>query len=586
MAMIRAAFLSVVVILISLAANSCGYGAGAYRELADIESYAAERPDSALQVLGKIDSRRIHRAKVRARYCLLKSMILDKNYIDVTDDSLTLEAVRWYRDHGTDAERAKAYYYHGRVQQNDKDYINAIIAFTNAEKYAGMEEDWLYLGLIYRGMARIYNVTFNSEEELKYSIYASECYRKSDDELHYNYSLNNTAIAYNNLKKFDKAIALCEEVEDRARASNDTILMAASMCTYISALTYKENPDPVRAISMFNYMRDSLRYEPSFETWHDIACAYSQIGEYDTAIQIIEGLRSVCPDNPVAYGQLASVRSKVDYGKFDYKDAYLNFSAATAIQDSIFNSILNQSVLSAQKDYFQRQAEYDEYRLRTHRIIAGLVISVLALAIVYVTAVAYRKIREKQSEAERYMGQVCDMVEQMKVAEIESRRALDEKDRQIDSLSTDIRERNGEAISGFRRQIGDLYRLKFNFLDEICRQYYSYGLTAAKQRKILKAVEDSISELSGDRDFSALEAIVNTFKDDVMKKLRDEFPLFKEEEFRLMCYWYAGFSSSAMSLLLKEEDVNAVYKKRSRLKGKIEKSGSPLKEFFIRELSK
>ena len=204
----------------------------------------------------------------------------------------------------------------------------------------------------------------------------------------------------------------------------------------------------------------------------------------------------------------------------------------------------------------------------------------------YVTAVAYRKIREKQSEAERYMGQVCDMVEQMKVAEIESRRALDEKDRQIDSLSTDIRERNGEAISGFRRQIGDLYRLKFNFLDEICRQYYSYGLTAAKQRKILKAVEDSISELSGDRDFSALEAIVNTFKDDVMKKLRDEFPLFKEEEFRLMCYWYAGFSSSAMSLLLKEEDVNAVYKKRSRLKGKIEKSGSPLKEFFIKELSK
>ena len=580
----RTAFLSFLAILLSLAMSSCGRGTDS--ELSDIESYAAEHPDSALQALGKIDFRRIHRAKVRARYCLLKSMTLDKNYIDVTDDSLTLEAVRWYRDHGTDAERARAYYYHGRVQQNDKDYINAIIAFTNAEKYAGMEEDWLYLGLIYRGMARIYNVTFNSEEELKYSIYASECYRKGDDELHYNYSLNNTAIAYNNLKEFDKAIALCEEVEDRARASNDTILMAASACTYISALTYKENPDPVRAISMFNYMRDSLRYEPSFETWHDIACAYSQIGEYDAADQIIERLKSVCPDNPVAYGQLASVRSKVDYGKFDYKDAYLNFSAATAIQDSIFNSILNQSVLSAQKDYFQRQAEYDEYRLRTHRIIAGLVISVLALAVVYVTAAAYRKIREKQSEAERYMGQVCDMVEQMKVAVIESRRALDEKDRQIDSLSTDIRERNGEAISGFTRQIGDMYRLKFNFLDEICRQYYSYGLTAAKQRKILKAVEDSISELSGDRDFSALEAIVNTFKDDVMEKLRSEFPQFKEEEFRLMCYWYAGFSPSAMSLLLKEEDVNAVYKKRSRLKGKIEKSGSPLKEFFIKELSK
>ena len=133
----RTAFLSFLAVFLSLIMSSCGRGT--YRELSDIESYAAEHPDSALQVLGKIDSRRIHRAKVRARYCLLKSMVLDKNYIDVTDDSLTLEAVRWYRDHGTDAERAKAYYYHGRVQQNDKDYINAIIAFTNAEKYAGMK---------------------------------------------------------------------------------------------------------------------------------------------------------------------------------------------------------------------------------------------------------------------------------------------------------------------------------------------------------------------------------------------------------------------------------------------------------------
>ena len=378
---------------------------------------------------------------------------------------------------------------------------------------------------------------------------------------------------------------MCEEVEDRARASNDTILIAACASTYISALTYKENPDPERAIAIFNYMRDSLEYEPSFETWHDIACAYSQIGEYDVAIQIIEGLKSVS-DDPVSYGQLASVQSKVDYGRLDYKDAYQNFNAAMAIQDSVFNSILNQSGLSAQKDYFQRQAEYDEYRLRTHSIIAGLVISVLALAVMCIAVSAYRKIREKQVETERYMGQVSDMVEQMKAVESENRRALDEKDRRIDSLSRDIRERNGESISEFRRQIGNLYRLKFNFLDEICRQYYSYGLTAAKQRNILKAVEGSISELSGDRDFGALEAIVNTFKNDVMRKLRDEFPQFKEEEFRLMCYWYAGFSSSAMSLLLKEEDVNAVYKKRSRLKGKIEKSGSPLKEFFIKELSK
>ena len=95
--MIRAAFLSVVVILISLAASSCDRGA--YRELADIESYAAEHPDSALQALGRIDASSLCRAKDRARYCLLKSVALDKNHMDVTDDSLINIAVKWYGRH-------------------------------------------------------------------------------------------------------------------------------------------------------------------------------------------------------------------------------------------------------------------------------------------------------------------------------------------------------------------------------------------------------------------------------------------------------------------------------------------------------
>ena len=584
MAMIRAAFLSVVVILISLAASSCDRGA--YRELADIESYAAERPDSALQALGKIDSRRIRRAKVRAGYCLLKSMTLDKNYIDVTDDSLTLEAVRWYRDHGTDAERARAYYYHGRVQQNDKDYVNAIIAFTNAEKYAGADEDWLYLGLIYRGMAEIYGQNYNFADEYKYAQLSCDCFHMAENENFYNYGLLDIAASLNNQHKYAQSDSICQKIIKIAKGNHDIELYRQGLRMIALTAIKSDTPEPEKTIEIFSYLIDSLDYVPTISDYSDLAHAYSLDGNYEYADSIIENIEALVGYDKISQATISLTDYVIERNRKNYKEALFRIEDAIQIQDSLLYMTLNQSVLSAQKDYFQRQAEYDEYRLSSHRIIAGLVISVLALAVVSVAVSAYRKIREKQVEAERYMGQVSDMVEQMKAAESENRRALDEKDRRIDSLSRDIREGNGEAISEFRRQIGDLYRLKFNFLDEICRQYYSYGLTAAKQRKILKAVEGSISELSGDRDFSALESIVNTFKDDVMRKLREEFPHFKEEEFRLMCYWYAGFSSSAMSLLLKEEDVNAVYKKRSRLKGKIEKSGSPHKEFFIKRLSK
>jgi hypothetical protein len=84
----------------------------------------------------------------------------------------------------------------------------------------------------------------------------------------------------------------------------------------------------------------------------------------------------------------------------------------------------------------------------------------------------------------------------------------------------------------------------------------------------------------------ALEEIVDAFRGGVMKKLRAEFPRFKEEDFKVMCYWYAGFSPTAMCVFMKVDDINDIYKRKSRLKARIEKSESPNKDFFISQLPK
>ena len=52
-------------------------------------------PDTALALLDSIDSRRLYRGD-KARYALLRSQALDKNYIDVTNDSLINIAVNYY----------------------------------------------------------------------------------------------------------------------------------------------------------------------------------------------------------------------------------------------------------------------------------------------------------------------------------------------------------------------------------------------------------------------------------------------------------------------------------------------------------
>ena len=74
--------------------------------LHNAESLMNEHPEDALSIIRHIDRRKIYSSASEARYALLYSQALDKNYVDVTSDSLTAVAVNYYDRHGTKHERA------------------------------------------------------------------------------------------------------------------------------------------------------------------------------------------------------------------------------------------------------------------------------------------------------------------------------------------------------------------------------------------------------------------------------------------------------------------------------------------------
>ena len=566
-----------------LAVSSCGNDHHIYRTLKDVGTYISDSPDSAYNVLSGIDKKRISRYRTLAKYSLLMSIAMDKKYIDVTEDTLIRPAVLWYERHGSDKDRMLAYYYHGRVYQNAEDYNQAIIAFSNAEKYAKTCEDDFYLGMIYRGMHSIYNRTYNNSDALKYAILSRNHFKKSANELHYIYSLRDIALIYHNLNKFNECLALCDTVKHIAKGIKDTVLYASVLDIEIASTIYKTDKEPEKAIQTFNFIVDSLHRNPSFQAWHDIAEAYAETGQYDTAYNIINRLKTLVLPNSVAEGTLASVQSRIDLAKHDYKNSLLNFQKAVDIQDSLFYTILNQAVVNTQKDYFKRQAEYDAERLHMKNTIILLIVIASAITLASISYFWYRKVKDKEREKELETSRLIDRISEVRNELISLQR---EKDEQISSLTRALESENQEAMSGFREQIYSLYQTRFRFFDNICRQYYSFGMTAAKQKQIFKVVEENIGEVSDDKEIMALEEIVDAFRGGVMKKLRAEFPRFKEEDFKVMCYWYAGFSPTAMCVFMKVDDINDIYKRKSRLKARIEKSESPNKDFFISQLQK
>ena len=128
--------------------SSCGRGSReANRLLERIDSCVEHHPDSALNVLNRLDSLlatgslRLEGEAQHARYALLKTQTRDKNWIDHTSDSLILAAVRYYDAHGSRREQMLAHYYHGCIWRNAQEYGRAYAQFLEAAQMAERLDD-------------------------------------------------------------------------------------------------------------------------------------------------------------------------------------------------------------------------------------------------------------------------------------------------------------------------------------------------------------------------------------------------------------------------------------------------------------
>lgn len=123
-------------------------------------------------------------------------------------------------------------------------------------------------------------------------------------------------------------------------------------------------------------------------------------------------------------------------------------------------------------------------------------------------------------------------------------------------------------------------------LDRLCEQYYVYEGTDNLQPRILKEVRSIVEGLRSDPAAQkSLEQALNESADNVMVKLRESFPKWKEEDFLLYLFAASGFSSTTISTLL-EKDKPYVYNRLYRLKERIKSASSDQRELFLDCLEK
>lgn len=535
--------------------------------LQDVETYIQERPDSALRVLRKVDSLTLNTKSLRARYSLLFAMALDKNYIDTTALSILEPTVAYYEKFGSPKDKMLSYYYLGRIYSNRKDYPNAVIFYSQALRESS-EYDYYHRGLIYAASADAYNASFNDEEELRNTILAYECFEKIGDK-DLDLSLYKVAQAYHNNERFDVADSLYSLVYSGKDSTSRLALYA--MEDLVSNDLYQEKQDVERDLELLEYVAEH-RGNLSLESYYEYAYLLLLAGKESEAENILSQL-----SNREANGKTMEIRYRIAECKGQNEEALALLKSMLSHQNDVVKKKLAQSVFKAQSDYYRLTAEVSEQKstISNQRSIIILITGLMIIALLYVIFM------KRKSTLIREKDRLTQAVEESeRLLETVRNRANEEKsEREKDILDLKSRnEREQDKIKDLREMYVALYQKRFSEIGKYYDAASSHRLESIKEKAyhdVISSTQALFEEIaSGSEGQKKFEARINADLDDIVSKIRSDFPKLKDEDIRFICYLIVGFDTSTISFLMDISKENVRVKKH-RLREKLNGYSGP-----------
>lgn len=535
--------------------------------LQDVETYIQERPDSALRVLRKVDSLTLNTKALRARYSVLFAMALDKNYIDTTALSILEPTVAYYEKFGSPKDKMLSYYYLGRIYSNRKDYPNAVIFYSQALRESS-EYDYYHRGLIYAASADAYNASFNDEEELRNTILAYECFEKIGDK-DLDLSLYKVAQAYHNNERFDVADSLYSLVYSGKDSTSRLALYA--MEDLVSNDLYQEKQDVERDLELLEYVAEH-RGNLSLESYYEYAYLLLLAGKESEAENILSQL-----SNREANGKTMEIRYRIAECKGQNEEALALLKSMLSHQNDVVKKKLAQSVFKAQSDYYRLTAEVSEQKstISNQRSIIILITGLMIIALLYVIFM------KRKSTLIREKDRLTQAVEESeRLLETVRNRANEEKsEREKDILDLKSRnEREQDKIKDLREMYVALYQKRFSEIGKYYDAASSHRLESIKEKAyhdVISSTQALFEEIaSGSEGQKKFEAMINADLDDIVSKIRSDFPKLKDDDIRFICYLIVGFDTSTISFLMGISKENVRVKKH-RLREKLNGYSGP-----------
>ena len=512
-----------ITVLLLLCITACQKQSFMADKLLQAEALMNEYPDSALNLLKGIAQPELQTQEHRARYALLYSQALDKNYIDLTSDSLINIAVDYYKDRDDVRAKFLSYYYQGRIYTNANNLTQATLAYLEAEQLVDELGDDYAAGLLYEQIGLIYRSYYDFPKSLQAYQQAIEHYTKANRPFHKIYNMFSASDIYRNTQKEDAAYQTLKTALAESRKLNDQSLIKSCINNLIVVCIDLERWE--EATQWYQeYQKNNSRNYPTVAFYGYIALLHAKNKNFKDAFMLLDETWKKTKSLQDSIN-LFHAESQVHQMNGSWEEAYRSMAKSISHQNKVIRKSLQQPVLTAQNNFLNQELELQKYKAQSERQmrIIGVVLTILlVVAAVYGVSVYIKRQREK------YLKQIRKQVARIELLKDE-KNGMEEEVRKLNQLLS----QGGELKDELMQAKGEWTRLE-----------------DIRALELYTRLHQAPSLYNPSADYDALLRWVDIASVRFAERLQESYPHLNVSEITLCCLVRMGYSPSQMAEIL------------------------------------
>lgn len=534
-------YLTILITTLCIFFNAC-HNSNTASQLQLADSLIDKRADSALCILEKLSIEEISNKSAKAMYALLLTEALDKNFKSHRNDSLILIAVDYYKDNSNNKLKTKAYYYLGRVYQDNKEYIKATEAYLTALKTASPTQ---------APILQIYNNLALCYESQEFYLPAIKTYKESyatAEKMQDKYGILHATRGLGNVYAIqdeeEKALSYYQKALSIAQSIKDSLWENAIFCDI--AKVYDDQGLYIEAKKQIDL---ALRYAPSninlSPTYFWKGSILYNLEETDSAIHYLS--RASTKANIYTKASIYQTLYEINKENKNYEQAILyNDTALTcydSIQKIIHHTEINNLIKKHSIDIYKEQIKKQSQQTKVIFIIGGLVTMFL-----FIYTVMYISNRNKKTHI--HWQQLLMKNQTEKATLKEEIRAL--------SHANEINEHRYADILNQRIK---LWHQSLQICVRLFKTTTSYkkiqSIETSKNKKEKEITQEELSLIYQEINEAFIEA---------MQELLEQYPSLTQDDLYYCILNYLQLSNNTIKVCMKAGSQSALTQRKYRIK--------------------